>query len=190
MTRYAILHEGSAKKTADNALIKQLMEVLGLDLKQVDFYAMGTKSNFFKPECPEYINFFPSLKAGGITKALFILDADDPKNDSKYGGRDNTEREIKAFFQQQQITPYCDIYITCDPTTGLGYLESFILSTIPDEQKKCINNFLACSDFKSKENAKSILNQVYKIAYPQAPYDFSHAHFDELKQKLLALFQS
>ncbi|MDO8261063.1 MAG: hypothetical protein Q7T50_06245, partial [Candidatus Magasanikbacteria bacterium] len=81
-----------------------------------------------------------------------------------------------------------DIYVTCNPNTKDGYLESLILSSIPKKQKECIETFLNCSEFKSKDNHKSILNQIYKIAYPNAPYDFSHKNFDELKQKLQNLF--
>jgi hypothetical protein len=86
------------------------------------------------------------------------------------------------------LTSCADIYITWDPKNKEGYLESFILSTIPPEHKICIENFLSCSDFKSKENHKSILNQIYNIAYPNTPFDLSHKHFNELKQKLKKLF--
>ncbi len=86
------------------------------------------------------------------------------------------------------IESISDIYVTCDPNTKEGYLESLILSSIPVEQKDCIEKFLKCNDFKSKENHKAILNQIYNIAYPKAPYDFSHSNFDELKQKLQNLY--
>jgi len=54
-------------------------------------------------------------------------------------------------------------------------------------QKDCIQAFLDCSEFKSKENHKTILNDIYKLAYPKAPFNFQHRHFDELKQKLAQL---
>ncbi len=77
----------------------------------------------------------------------------------------------------------------CDPMKKIGYLESLILSTISPEQRACIESFLACSQFESKENHKAILNQIYNMAYPNAPYDFAHSHFDELKTKLRELFE-
>ena len=43
----AILHEGNAKKTADNELLKLLLESLELDETQVKFFGMGSKNNFF-----------------------------------------------------------------------------------------------------------------------------------------------
>ncbi len=89
------------------------------------------------------------------------------------------------------ISPFDDkeIYIVCDPATEEGYLESLILSTIPDEHKECINSFLNCSNFSSKENHKAILNQIYKMGYPNVPYNFSHPNFDNLKNKLKALLK-
>lgn len=50
-------------------------------------------------------------------------------------------------------------------------------------------HFLDCSKFKLKEHHKAIINQIYKIAYPEAPYNFEHRHFNELKQQLTKLFQ-
>jgi hypothetical protein len=76
----------------------------------------------------------------------------------------------------------------CDPETKVGYLESLILSTIEQEQRNCIQCFLSCSQFESKENHKAILNQIYKLAYPNAPYDFSHSYFNDLKTQLTQLF--
>jgi hypothetical protein len=80
------------------------------------------------------------------------------------------------------------IYIMCDPNTNEGYLESFILSAIPSEQRNCIESFLTCSQFKSKESHKAIINQIYKIAYPNYPCDFTHKHFEPLKATLKSLF--
>jgi len=83
------------------------------------------------------------------------------------------------------------IYHVCCVDIFTGYFNSngLILSTIPLKQKECIETFLECSDFKSKENHKAILNQIYKIAYPKSPFDFSHKNFNELKQKLKNLFK-
>lgn len=187
--RYAIFHEGKdSKKSADNKLIRLLIKHLDLDAKQVQFYPMRSKSNFFEKESLKYEELLLRIETEQISKALFILDADFIKNDEKYGGYENTLQEISTILNALGIAEISDTYISCDPATKEGYLESLILSTIPDEQRKCIEQFLACSDFKSKDNAKAILNQIYKQAYPNAPYDFSHANFDELKEKLSTLF--
>ncbi len=90
--------------------------------------------------------------------------------------------------KELELIEISHIYIMCDPATKTDYLESFILSTIPDAERNCIKTFLDCSQFKSKENHKAILNQIYNLAYPNAPYNFEHPHFNDLKSTLTQLF--
>jgi len=197
MVKVAIFHEGNEKKTHDNELLKLLIKNLGLAIEKVKFVGMGGKSNFFninyneqgKFENENYRELLLDIKREAIKKVLFVIDADYFDDDEVYGGFENTKNEIKKVFKELNIENIADFYITCDPQEKCGYLESFILSTIPNEQKECINNFLDCSNFKSKENHKAILNQIYKIAYPEAPFDFSHPNFNELKEKLQNLFE-
>jgi hypothetical protein len=184
MVRVAILHEGKE----DKKILQLLIEKLELDINKVQYVCMDGKSNFFKLEYPKYEYLKNLIKERQINKLLFVVDADYEDKDQKYGGYQNTENELKNIIHQLGLTEYSDIYIVCDPETKQGYLESLILSTIPDEHKDCIEHFLSCSEFKSKDNHKSILNQIYKIAYPNKPYDFSHENFDILKQKLIKLF--
>lgn len=190
MNKLALLHEGNNRKTHDNELIKMLIQHLAFDEKRVDFYGMGSKSNFFdlSESNEKYSYLKQSVKNAHTEKILFILDADSDKNDVKYGGYDNTLTAINAVIQQLAIENLSQIYIMCHPEIKKGYLESLILATIPDEHKRCIEDFLKCSHFESKENHKAILHSIYKIAYPQAPYHFAHPYFDDLKQKLTWLF--
>jgi hypothetical protein len=185
----AILHEGNAKNTADNKLLKLLIKKLELNIDEIRFFGLGSKSNFFKEEYPAYNELLSEIKEGAFNKLLFVVDADYEENDSTYGGFDNTLRKIIDIRKTLNIYEMSDLYITCDFDTKDGYLESLILSSIPPKQKECIENFLACSEFKSKENDKAILNQIYNNAYPNAPYDFSSKKFDILKQKLKNLFK-
>lgn len=189
MKSLAILHEGNTKSSHDNDLITLLMQHLELDVSLVDFYGMGSKSNFFKIEGVCYKTLLPRINAGQVKKVLFIVDADDEKNDKVYGGTENTRRELQAFIKELSIEAISRIYIMCDPETQTGYLESFILSSIPEQQRSCIEQFLSCSQFKSKENHKAILHQIYNLAYPDAPYDFAHPNFDHLKAELTQLFE-
>lgn len=189
MVKVAIFHEGNSKNTNDNKLLQLLLESLGLDITQVEFFGMGPKSNFFKLDDKNYKELELSIRNESIEKVLFVIDADDVENDAKYGGFKNTKQELEKTVKALGVDTCSDIYVTCDPDTQCGYLESLILSTISDEQKKCIEDFLDCSDFKSKENHKAILNQIYNIGYPNAPYDFSHKNFDVLKSKLQNLFE-
>ncbi len=188
MVKVAILHEGNAKKTNDNELLKLLIQELELDSDRVVFFGMGVKKNFFYSEHPSYKNLKNSIENEEINKLLFVVDADYEHNDKKYGGYQNTENALKKIIVELGFQDYSDIYIVCDPKTKEGYLEPLILTSIPLQHKNCIQDFLSCSEFKSKDNHKSILNQIYKIAYPNKPYDFSHQNFDKLKQKLRDLF--
>jgi hypothetical protein len=186
MVKVAILHEGKN----DKELLELLIKKLELDIDRVVFFAMRGKSDFFKSEHLNYKDIEKNyLKNKYINKLLFVIDADYEDKDQKYGGYQNTENELKNIIDELGFTEYSDIYIVCDPTTKEGYLESLILSTIPEQHNLCIENFLSCSEFKSKDNHKSILNQIYKIAYPNKPYDFSHQNFDRLKQKLINLLE-
>ncbi|NOQ32209.1 MAG: hypothetical protein GQ570_13925 [Helicobacteraceae bacterium] len=185
----AILHEGNIKDTNENALLKLLIKELGYNPNSVEFFGFGSKSNFFKTDNLKYTRLKLQIDEEAISKILFVVDADFIENDVTYGGFENTERELKAVIKTLSLTPISDIYVTRDPNTNDGYLESLILSSIPTVQKECIENFLNCSKFKSKDNDKAILNVIYKNAYPNAPYDFSHENFNELKGKLHSLLK-
>jgi hypothetical protein len=188
MKPIAILHEGNAKPTHDNHLIGLLIRHLELDIGQIDFYGMGTKRNFFDLNSIGYQVLKQRVADNQIRKILLIADADFQKNDAKYGGLIHTKNELSLVIEQLGLREKSDIFVMCDPSTKEGYLESFILSTIPNHERQCIETFLACSQFHSKENHKAILNQIYKTAYPNAPYNFEHENFNDLKSALLKLF--
>jgi hypothetical protein len=176
---YAILHEG---KSIDKSFFQLLLDNLKLDKDAVRFYGMGTKSNFFNVEHIQYKTLKDDILDTPISKVLFIIDADE--------SFENTKEKLKKTIEELGLNEISDFYIACNQETEKGYLESIILSSLPNEQKECIENFLKCSEFKSKTHDKSILNEIYKKAYPNAPYDFSHKNFNELKQKLQNLFNN
>lgn len=188
MVKVAILHEGNAKKTNDNEILKLLLDKLGLPTEKVEFFGMGSKSNFFKSDNLNYRQLKSDIEAEMIKKVLFVIDADYEANDATYGGYENTIKKLQAIIASLGITTYSDIYVTCD-ATKCGYLESLLLSTIPYERRECIETFLGCSEFTSKENHKAILYSIYNTAYPNAPFDLEHTNFDPLKEKLKKLFQ-
>lgn len=175
---YAILHEG---KSIDKSFFELLLDSLALEKKAVQFYGMGNKSNFFKTDHIQYKTLNDDIMDTLISKVLFIIDADD--------GFEDTQNKLEKTINELNINEISDFYIACNHETKKGYLESLILSSIPQKQKECIENFLECSEFKSKTHDKSILNEIYKKAYPNAPYDFNHQNFNELKQKLENLFK-
>ncbi|NOQ36517.1 MAG: hypothetical protein GQ569_11595 [Methylococcaceae bacterium] len=186
MVSSAILYEGKN----DRVFIEEFITHLNFDNNKVQSYIFGGKSNFFDIENQNYQDLRLDIESSQIEKILFIVDADDIKNDKLYGGFENTQTALNKLIQELQFEAIASSYIMCDPKTQVGYLESFILSTIPEQQRDCIERFLGCSQFKSKENHKAILNQIYKIAYPNAPYNFEHSHFDKLKAELNKLFKT
>lgn len=182
--RVAICCEGKS----DKLFLSDLMQHLKLPLNMAEFFMMGGKSFFFQTNNKNYIDLLQKTSDGEIGKVLFVLDADDITGNAVCGGYENTEAEMQKTIKKLDIANISDTYITCDGTK-CGYLESLILSTIPDDRKKCIEDFLSCSEFESKENHKAILNQIYKAGYPNAPFDLEHPNFDELKEKLKNLFK-
>lgn len=185
MSKYSVFVEGKT----DKDFLCLLLDKMKLDKDKVKFFIFGNKSNFFKADDERYTGFLLDIEQEHTEKSLFIIDADDENVDKKYGGHKNTKRELTDIINSLGIAN-SDIYIMCDSKTKTGYLESLILSSISEDQKQCIDNFLSCSKFKNKENHKAILHQIYQIAYPQAPYDFSHPNFNELKEKLKTLFST
>ena len=184
MNKVSILVENKT----DKAFICLLLDAMDLKKDKVKFFNLSNKSNFFKKENNQYKELLLDIEQEEAGKSLFILDADDKRNDAIYGGYDNTKKELTNIINNLGVKD-SDIYIMCDPTTKIGYLESLILSTISGNERKCIDDFLKCSEFKNKENHKAILHKIYKTAYPQTPYNFSHENFTPLKQKLTDLFQ-
>ena len=188
MVKVAICHEGHINKSLDNEIIKLLLEDLKLDVNRVEFYGFGSKSNFFKKDYAEYKNLQMAIKEQEIEKILFVLDADNEENDHIFGGHVKTGRGLRSVLSDLKLSSLSDFYISRNPITHTGNIESLLLSTIPQEQKECIENFLQCSEFKAKGNDKALLEQIYKLAYPNTPYNFKHKYFDELKEKLQNLF--
>ncbi|MDD4929134.1 MAG: hypothetical protein PHP85_07655 [Gallionella sp.] len=182
--KVAIICEGKG----DRGFLEEFIKHLKIETKP-NFYTLSGKSNLLDPTHTKYQEL-KIVVAAEPHKLLFVVDADDVKNDTRHGGFENTQQTLNQVIAELELGEVSNTYIMCDPMTKIGYLESLILSTIPEHQKNCIQSFLECSEFKSKENHKTILNSIYKTAYPNTPYDFAHPHFDELKNKLSSLFAS
>jgi hypothetical protein len=188
MVKAAILHEGNDKDTADKKLIKSLLANLALDAESIFFDGFGSKSNFFKSDNLKYLRLKNFVEAGQIDKILFIVDADFEKDDAKYKGYQNTQNELKKIIDELGFQDIARFYIVCDPETKTGYLESLLLASLPPEKRSCIERFVECSQINPKQIHKTIINHLYTIAYPDPPYNFDHAYFDELKAELTKLF--
>lgn len=188
MEKIWILHEGTGNNL-DRSLISSLIaKVLKKDIKEIKFHGMGTKGNFFNKE--EYpFAFKERVESGEIKKILFILDADDDY--------EKTERLINKSIHDFGLQGVSSVYIMCDDpeNRSSGYIESFLLSLIPKERIDCIDAFLACSNFKPNEtrNSKWIKDKFQRISKslidPQSPYNFEDQKYNQLKNKLKALFE-
>jgi len=188
MVKFAICHEGHANKSLDSQIIKLLLEDLELDINRVEFYGFGSKSNFFKKDYKAYKNLQMAIKEQEIEKILFILDADNEEDDYLFGGYGKTVKNLRIILSDLGLRDISECYISRNPVTQIGNIESLLLATITKEEKECIDNFLECSEFRAKGNDKALLRQIYKLAYPNTPYNFKHEYFDELKEKLQNLF--
>ena len=184
MVNVAIVCEGKD----DKAFFETLISHLVFDEKNANFYILGGKSNFFDANNMSFKDLKLEIDGGQIEKVFFVVDADNVEADAVYGGLENTQTALNNIIKQLGVEEIAQTYIMRDPETNIGYLESFILSTIPTAQRNCIEGFLACSQFKSKESHKAILNQIYKLAYPNAPYNFEHHFFKPLINELTNLF--
>ncbi len=116
-----------------------------------------------------------------IKKVLFIFDADFEQNDAKIGGMD---KSIKAI---NNLTKGLNWNIPTDYYIFKNNLDDFIIGTL--DKKQCFKEFDQCLDITDRNRNKKISTCIYRKLYPQAPYDFKHSDFDELKQKLTVLFQ-
>ncbi len=184
------MHEGSSNdKTADKKLIISLLNKLELPESAINFYAFGSKSEFFNISSKKYSQLKQETDSDEINKILFIVDADHEKDDAKYKGYENTENELKKIIDELGFQDIARFYIVCDPDTKTGYLESLILASLPTEKRNCIERFVECSQINPKQIHKTIINHLYTIAYPDPPYNFDHSYFDELKAELTKLYR-
>lgn len=189
MVKAAILHEGSSNdKTADKKLIISLLNKLELPQSAIDFYAFGSKNEFFNIDSKKYLQLKQEIDSDEVGKILFIVDADHEKDDAKYKGYENTKNELNKIIDKLGFKDIARFYIVCDPNTKTGYLESLILASLPEEKRNCIKRFVECSQINPKQIDKTIINYFYTRAYPDPPYNFDHPYFDGLKAELTNLF--
>jgi len=140
------------------------------------------KDNIFKLDHKIYDEIEKALHI--YEKLLILTDADDPKDPSLIRGYEETEKALKKLIENLDFNIEVDYYIICDENKK-GYLESFLLSVLDDEQKKCIEEFKKCYKYETPDK------WVYKTFYKHKhyPFDYSHPNFKELKDKLKNLFE-
>ncbi len=140
---------------------------------------MVCKSQLLKAD--NYDNITTDITAGKISKVLFIFDADFSE-DGRCNGLEESKQCIENLIDELNWNIEPDYYIF-DKN-----LDDFILKTLSEDQQKCFQEFDECLEIEDRNKNKKISTCIYKKLYPQAPYDFSHQNFNELKQKLINLF--
>lgn len=175
----AILFEGRA----DHEFLKSLLETYTLPIKNVSFQEFEGKDNIFNVAHKNYAYLEQEIKAGKIDKILIVMDADNDKDPNPYRGFDASKAKIEETIDNLGFTIPVDYYMMCDENKE-GNLESFLLSVLDDEQKKCIESFRNCFQYELTD--KWVYYSFYK--HNKHPFDFSHPNFDDLKSKLTNLF--
>ena len=178
----AIVIESAKKGKREENHIKR---ILGLKIKEnkiyldnknreIIFYKMGGQGELLKIE-----NYKAIVQK---TKTLFfILDAD--KN--YYEVEKKTKKLISDLKKYGVIADY---FISCNPETKKGKIESLLLSCLKsDTLKICYSNFLECigKNGLDKYDEKGILQKLFEIDDP--PYDVECEFFKPLKDKFYNL---
>jgi len=120
-----------------------------------------------------------------IEKILIAVDADDPKDTCEIRGYEVTESKLSDLIKKLEYSIPIDYFIFSDKAKERGYLESFMLSVLDEDQKKCVNEFKMC--YKYELTDKWVFNTFYKQR--NHPFDYNHSNFAELRKKLTNLFK-
>ncbi|MEA3315348.1 MAG: hypothetical protein U9Q30_05800 [Campylobacterota bacterium] len=156
----------------DNINFDNLIEVMGSKSKLLD-------SNNYKYKRAS-IKIKNSTK---ITNVLFIFDADFETDDKNCNGIKHSNICYKKLIKGLNWNIKTEFHIF---NRNLDY---FLIETIKD--KECYKNFdslVKCLKIEDiKPNKKPIAN-LYRDLYPYPKFDYSDDKFNELKQKLINLF--
>ena len=169
----AILYEGKTDKTFfDNLLASYDLPNTEEARKYFDFQGVD---NIFRLSHQHYDTLEEEISVGKISKVLIVVDAD-----NQY---DEREKKLKILIGDLDLGVSVDYFIMCDEN-HMGNLESFLLSSLDDEQKECLKTFLDCYEYDFTD--KHIYNIFYKDK--KHPFDFNTSAFSGLKSKLEELF--
>ncbi len=166
-----ILHEGKT----DKEFFTTLLKIYDLPDTQNDikYYNFEGIDNIFKVNHKHY----DEIEKDNILKSiLIVIDAD-----KKYKEYNEDLKQLLDNLSFKNVN--LDFFIMCDENKQ-GNLESFLLSVLDDEQKKCVQNFRDC--YKYDLTDKWAYSTFYK--QKKYPFDFNHKNFNDLKQKLQNLF--
>ena len=169
----AIIHEGKTDREFFTTLLDSY--ALPSSESELRYYNFEGIDNIFKLDH----DYYNEIEADNIiSKILIVIDAD-----NKYKEH---EKKLKTLIEDLSFDSIdIDYFIMADEYQQ-GNLESFLLSVLDDEQKKCIKEFRKC--YKYDLSDKWAYGTFYK--HKKHPFDFKHKYFNDLKEKLFKLFEA
>jgi len=168
---------------SDIEFFEEFLKELDISRERYEFKNFEGKDNIFKLNYSIYNEIEKELDI--IDKLLIVVDADDSKDSSPIRGYKATEDQLKELITNLDFKIDIDYFIFHNGDKESGYLESYLLSVLDDEQKVCIEEFKKCYRYNLSD--KFVFNTFYK--QKKYPFDFSHQNFNELKEKLINLFE-
>ncbi len=159
-----------------------ILNTIKIAREKFEFKNFEGKDNIFQLNHKFYDEIENELDI--IDAILITTDADNPNDTSSIRGYNETENKLKELINNLSFDVFIDYYIFCDEKKE-GYLESFLLSVLDDNQKECIQNFKEC--YKYDLTDKWVYNTFYK--QKKYPFNYSHPNFNELRVKLQNLFK-
>ncbi len=178
---YSIFCEGVDDKEFILQLLKHLDEKGILNSKpEYSKYIETKNGKSYLLNKDGYSTTTKKINSKSINKVLFIFDADFKEDDKKIGGLEKSKEKIENLIKDLNWNIATDYYIF-DKN-----LDDFIINTLGNKE-----NFESCEkcfELKKVNKNRKILTCIYSKLYPKSPYDFSHANFIPLKNKLTQLF--
>lgn len=171
-----IAYEGKTDEEFLNSLLD------AYQLPKVTYYNFEGKDNILNISHSYYDEIESNIKK--IEKILIIVDADNKKDPNPNRGYEASEKALCQLIEDLGFDVSIEYHIMCNDNKE-GHLESFLLSVLDDEQKKCFEKFKECYQYELSD--KFVYNTFYKQM--QHPFDYNHPNFNELKQKLQNLFE-
>jgi hypothetical protein len=167
----------------DKEFFEDFLNSLNIEKTKYEFKIFEGKDNIFKLSHFLYDEIEKELDI--VEKIFIAVDADDPKDECPIRGYKKTEEKLKELIENLAFELPIDYFIFSDKNRETGYLESFLLSVLDNEQQECIEQFRDCYQYEL--NDKWVFNSFYK--QKKYPFDYNHPNFNELKQKLTNLFK-
>jgi len=168
----------------DKTFFEDFLQEMDIPKSNYSFKIFEGKDNIFNLNHALYDEIEKELDI--IDKLFIAVDADDPKDICPTRGFQETETKLNTLIDDLGFNIPTDYFIFSDENKQKGYLESFLLSVLDQEQKKCLENFRKCF-FSNTLSDKWVYNSFYK--QQKYPFDFHHPNFNTLRTKLQNVFE-